>query len=136
MLLTTTLLVLVPALLLRALRNGWYMCHLFLALGGAYWLEQRYTFPAFHNVTLFYASIVHLLSITLSTFLLYGWDKRAAQRGNWRVPERTLHAFSLVGGTLGAVAGSKLFYHNTLKRTFRQQFWLVVLLQVAIIAGG
>jgi len=41
------------------------------------------------------------LGISMLTFAAYWRDKSAAQKGDWRIREDTLHAFSLVGGWLG-----------------------------------
>ncbi len=137
MLLTAALVVLAPTALLHGLRNGWYALHLLIVLAIAWWLQRHYSFPAFHTITFAYAAAIHLIVINLVTFSLYGWDKRAAKHGRWRVPERTLHDFALIGGTLGAVTGSKIFRHKTIKNTFRRRFWLIVVIQImAVLAGA
>ncbi len=43
----------------------------------------------------------YLIGVNLSAFALYGYDKRAAQDGRLRVPERVLFGVQFVGGTLG-----------------------------------
>ncbi len=68
------------------------------------------------------------------TFGLYGYDKRAARRGTWRVPERVLHGLALLGGSPGALLGQRVFRHKTAKRSFQFAFWAIVVLQVALIA--
>jgi len=52
------------------------------------------------------------------TFWIYGFDKLAAKKKWRRVPERSLHIFSLVGGFAGALFGRKYFKHKTLKPDF------------------
>ena len=49
------------------------------------------------------------------TLVVYGVDKRAAQRGSRRVPEGMLHAMALLGGWPGALVAQRLFHHKTLK---------------------
>ena len=51
--------------------------------------------------------------ISLITLILYGVDKRRAKRGKWRIPERVLIGFSLLGGGIGGWLGMKLFRHKT-----------------------
>lgn len=76
-----------------------------------------------------------LLVITAVTILTYGYDKMVAGSGATRVPERVLLVLSFAGGTAGALAGMRLFHHKTSKESFLERFWLVVALQIVIIAG-
>ena len=75
-----------------------------------------------------------LLSITLITFLAYGYDKAIAGSRQVRVPEGVLLALALAGGTLGALAGMQIFHHKTRKSSFRLRFWLIAAVQVTLIA--
>lgn len=75
-----------------------------------------------------------LLSITLITFLAYGYDKVIAGSRKVRVPEGVLLALALAGGTLGALAGMQIFRHKTRKTSFRLRFWLIAAVQVTLIA--
>jgi len=76
-----------------------------------------------------------LLSITGITFLTYGYDKLIAGTGATRVPERVLLTLSFAGGTAGAIAGMRLFHHKISKESFLEQFWLVVAVQIVVVAG-
>ena len=69
-----------------------------------------------------------VLAWTPSAFFTYGWDKRQARRGGWRVPELFLHALALVGGVIGAWAGRAVFRHKTQKPVF-----LVVLIAASVL---
>ena len=51
--------------------------------------------------------------VNVFTFLLYGLDKLKAQRGKWRIPERTLLLFTWLLGGVGAFAGMRVFRHKT-----------------------
>ena len=57
--------------------------------------------------------IIWLVSGGIATFLLYWYDKRQAQRGGGRVPEKVLMILALLGGVLGAWAGMFLLRHKT-----------------------
>ena len=59
--------------------------------------------------------ISYLAVLSLITFILYGVDKAKAKRGSWRVSEKTLLAFSLLGGAFGGILGMKKFRHKTKK---------------------
>lgn len=75
--------------------------------------------------------------LSLIAFLLYGWDKRAAMRGNWRIRERTLHLWALAGGWPGAWLAQRWLRHKSQKVMFRRVFWLTVVGNLAaLIAAG
>ena len=63
---------------------------------------------------------------SMFTFIMYAVDKSAAQKGNWRTPERTLHFLSLTGGWPGALIAQQKLRHKSKKQSFRAVFWLTV----------
>jgi uncharacterized membrane protein YsdA (DUF1294 family) len=67
---------------------------------------------------------------SVATFVVYALDKRAARRARWRVPERTLHLFELLGGWPGAMVAQKTLRHKTVDASFRLVFWIIVALHV------
>ena len=69
--------------------------------------------------------------IGVVTFFVYAKDKRAALHGNWRVPEKTLHIFSVAGGWLGALIAQDKLRHKTQKQPFRAIYWLTVAINLA-----
>ena len=73
------------------------------------------------------------LVIGAATFFMYAKDKRAAINGNWRVPEKTLHIFSVAGGWLGALIAQDKLRHKTQKQPFRAIYWLTVVINVAVL---
>ncbi|MFA0155138.1 DUF1294 domain-containing protein [Vibrio sp. 10N.261.46.A3] len=77
------------------------------------------------------ALLVWYLVIGVVTFFVYAKDKRAATNGNWRVPEKTLHIFSVAGGWLGALIAQDKLRHKTQKQPFRSIYWLTVAMNVA-----
>jgi uncharacterized membrane protein YsdA (DUF1294 family) len=129
---TALILLLAPALLLKDLRNGAYALHLVMAVGVCWLLNGglgEKSFNAEHIPTII---MVHLVSINIATFLLYGLDKRRAKYGGWRVPEATLHMFGLIGGTIGAMVGQKYFRHKTKKKAFKILFWVFFIIQILV----
>jgi len=50
-------------------------------------------------------------------FSLYAYDKRKAQKNEWRTPENQLLFFALIG-PFGAYTAMKVFRHKTLKTKF------------------
>lgn len=67
------------------------------------------------------------ISVSFVTFLAYAQDKHAAQKGNWRVSENTLHTLSLLCGWPGAIIAQQRLRHKTKKTSFRVFFWVTVL---------
>ncbi|HLF93807.1 MAG TPA: cold shock and DUF1294 domain-containing protein [Planctomycetota bacterium] len=76
-----------------------------------------------------------LAGINGATFLLYGYDKAIAGGKRLRVPEAVLQLLTLFGGTPAAFLGQAFFHHKTRKGSFQRLFWLIVLLQAALIGG-
>ena len=69
-------------------------------------------------------------ALSLLSFALMYFDKRAAQNDGRRVPERTLLLWAFVGGGIGAKLAQNRFRHKTQKQPFRT--WL----NVALIVNG
>jgi len=67
---------------------------------------------------------------SLACFALYAHDKAAARRGDRRTPERHLLLLGLAGGWPGALLAQQWLRHKTVKRPFRQLFWLTVAVNV------
>ena len=116
------------------------------------------------------AIVTYLTAINLLTFLVYGIDKAASKRGQnqtrlnsvereqarpkakwkakrsaWRIPEATLLGLAVIGGSLGAWLGMKVWHHKTLHKggnrdvdnivggyQFRFGIPLIIILQIAI----
>ena len=76
--------------------------------------------------------LVWLAVINLVTFAVYGIDKAKAKRGAWRVPEKTLFLLPLLGGSLGALLGMKVFRHKTKHWYFVWGIPLILLAQLAL----
>lgn len=74
-------------------------------------------------------------AMSLATFITYWLDKRAALRGDWRVPENTLHALALACGWPGALLAQRLLRHKSAKRSFRRVYWVMVVVNVATFAA-
>ena len=79
------------------------------------------------DVHLLYA---YLLSVSVTTFLFYGYDKRQSLKSGRRVPEAVLHILALSGGSPGALVGQMFFRHKTRKLRFKAAFVAIVLVQV------
>jgi len=77
--------------------------------------------------------ILYFIAINLLTYCLYAYDKHAAQRNKWRVSEATLLVCGAVGGTIAAIYAQKRLRHKTRKKSFRLQFWIITIAQIAAL---
>lgn len=59
-------------------------------------------------------------------------DKRKAEKGAWRIPEKTLFLVSILGGSIGTWAGMYLFRHKTKHWYFVVGMPLILVLQIAV----
>lgn len=76
--------------------------------------------------------LVWLAVINLLTFIVYGADKRRARKGKWRVPEKTLFLLPLLGGSIGALLGMRMFHHKTKHWYFVWGIPAILLAQIAL----
>lgn len=74
---------------------------------------------------------LYLLIINAVGFLIMHADKQKARKNLWRIPEATLFAIALIGGSLGCFMGMRLFRHKTKHLTF--SLGLPLLLAVHVI---
>lgn len=70
---------------------------------------------------------------SLVLFCLMGVDKRRAQREQWRIRERTLFLWAILGGGAGGWLGMRVFHHKTLHRRFRFGFPALTLTHAALL---
>ncbi len=131
---TAATLLIFPALF-PSLRNGFYALHVVLVIGCIWAFMQMATTPVapFTPQAFSILLTLHLPFINLITFAAYGYDKSAAKRRAWRVPERSLNMLAFLGGTIGALTGQQVFKHKTRKGSFRIAFWVATWLQVVVI---
>ena len=74
--------------------------------------------------------LIYLLIINAAGFLFMLADKRRAVKGLWRIPEKTLLAIALVGGSIGSILGMNLLRHKTKKPLFFIGLPVILALQI------
>lgn len=67
------------------------------------------------------------------TYAMYAKDKAAAQSGEWRTPESTLHLLSVLGGWVGAMVAQTYLRHKSQKPEFRMTYYLTVIINLALL---
>ncbi|MCR5677148.1 MAG: DUF1294 domain-containing protein [Agathobacter sp.] len=69
----------------------------------------------------------YLILMNLAGFVVMGVDKHRSIVKKWRIPEKVLFFFSLLGGSFGTVMGMQIFRHKT-------RHWYFVIFMPVILA--
>lgn len=77
--------------------------------------------------------LLYLIIINALSFLLMLADKHKARKNLWRIPERTLFAAAIFGGSIGSIAGMYLFRHKTKHWYFVVGMPAILMAQLALI---
>ena len=76
--------------------------------------------------------LLYLILVNAAALLLMLAEKQKAKRGAWRIPEATLMGMALIGGSIGTLAGMKLFRHKTRHLKFTLGIPLILIAQIAL----
>ena len=104
-----------------------------------------------------YSMMYYLLAINALSFILFGLDKYKAKKGNrrqaesniklalniaearrrktivkWRISETTLLTMAVIGGSIGAWVGMRLWHHKTMHKKFKYGIPVIIILQVVL----
>ena len=79
------------------------------------------------------ALLYYLIVINIVTFLVYGIDKWKAKQGSWRISVATLLILAVIGGSIGALLGMRVWHHKTMHKKFKYGLPLILLVQIALI---
>ena len=77
--------------------------------------------------------LIYLVAINVVTFFMYGIDKWKAKRSKWRISEATLLGLAVIGGSIGAWLGMRVWHHKTMHKKFQFGIPLIIVAQVAMI---
>mgnify|MGYP002673336052 FL=1 len=75
----------------------------------------------------------YLLGINAVTFIVYGIDKYKAKKAKLRIPEATLLLLAVLGGSIGAWMGMKVWHHKTMHKKFKYGIPAILLIQIALM---
>lgn len=79
------------------------------------------------------AIAIYLAAINVITFIMFGADKARAVKGRWRISEAALILAALLGGSIGALAGMRIFHHKTRHRKFTVGIPVILVLQIVFM---
>ena len=77
--------------------------------------------------------IIYLAVINVATFFTFGIDKLKAKHAKWRIREAALLTLAVLGGSIGAWLGMKVWRHKTMHKKFKYGIPLILLAQIALI---
>ena len=87
-------------------------------------------------MTLSHYILIYLAATNVATFLIYGIDKYKARKKKWRITETALLLLAVIGGSIGAWLGMKVWHHKTKHKKFKYGIPAIIILQVIIAAWG
>ena len=77
--------------------------------------------------------IYYMVIINILAFILYGVDKKKAEKDKFRIPESRLILVAAFGGAYGAILGMLVFRHKIRKNKFRITVPVLVVLYTALM---
>ena len=78
-------------------------------------------------------ALIYLAIINVATFFTYGIDKLKAKKNKWRVREASLLMLAVLGGSIGALLGMKVWHHKTMHKKFKYGVPAIIIVQIAVI---
>ncbi len=79
-----------------------------------------------HNILAYYLIIINAVA-----FIVYGIDKYKAKKAKWRISEATLLMLAVLGGSIGAWTGMRVWHHKTMHKKFKYGVTAILLIQIA-----
>ena len=85
------------------------------------------------ELSLLHIVLIYLAVINVVTFFMYGIDKWKAKKSKWRIRETALLGLAVLGGSIGAWLGMKVWHHKTQHKKFKYGVPAIFIVQLAII---
>ena len=85
------------------------------------------------ELSILHIALIYLIIINVVTFFMYGVDKWKAKKSKWRTRECALLGLAVLGGSIGAWLGMKVWHHKTQHKKFRYGVPAIIIIQLAII---
>ena len=85
------------------------------------------------SLNLIHIVLICLAVINVVTFFVYGIDKWKAKKSMRRIRETALLGLAVLGGSIGAWLGMKVWHHKTQHKKFRYCVPAIIIIQLALI---
>ena len=76
----------------------------------------------------------YIAGINILTFFVYGIDKWKAKNNKWRIAEATLLTLAVIGGSIGAWMGMRVWHHKTKHKKFIFGIPAIFIVQIALVS--
>ncbi|MBP5473319.1 MAG: DUF1294 domain-containing protein [Bacteroidales bacterium] len=76
---------------------------------------------------------IFLLITNVATFITYGIDKWKSKKSKRRIRETSLFVLALIGGSVGALLGMKVWNHKTSQKKFKYGIPAILIIQLIIL---
>ena len=83
--------------------------------------------------TLHLFTLYYLLAININSFIIYGFVKYKSKMHKWRIPETSLLLTAVIGGSIGAWIGMRLWHHKTIHKKFKYGIPFILTLQLILL---
>ena len=77
--------------------------------------------------------LYYFVCVNVLTFFVYGIDKSKARQGKWRISEATLLLFAVIGGSIGAWLGMRVWRHKTMHKKFKYGIPAILMIHIIVI---
>ena len=77
--------------------------------------------------------VIYLAIINAATFFTFGIDKLKAKHAKWRIREAALLMLAVLGGSIGAWLGMKVWHHKTMHKKFKYGIPAIIFAQLLVI---
>ena len=84
----------------------------------------------FGIVNILYPIIISVIAIVMTML-----DKKYAEKGKWRIPERTLFLVGILGGAVAMYITMKTIRHKTRHKLFMTGLPIVIAVHILLILG-
>ena len=85
------------------------------------------------DLSLLQIALIYLAVINVVTFFMYGIDKWKAKKSKWRIRETALLMLAVLGGSIGALLGMRIWHHKTMHKKFKYGVPAIIIVQIAVI---
>ncbi|MFJ7678744.1 DUF1294 domain-containing protein [Peribacillus sp. NPDC097198] len=77
--------------------------------------------------------LAYFIMVNIIGFVLMGIDKKKARKREYRISEKTLWTWAIIGGGTGAFMGMRHFRHKTKHFTFKWGLPALMVIQIVLL---
>ncbi|MFD6442190.1 DUF1294 domain-containing protein [Peribacillus sp. NPDC060186] len=77
--------------------------------------------------------LIYMFTINIVGFVIMGVDKKRARNREYRISEKTLWFWAVIGGGTGTFLGMRHFRHKTKHTTFKWGLPVLMVIQIGLL---